>query len=140
MKSTHRSILTRVLMTGAASLAFMIIGAGGVRADTVGGGSGALAVFFFFADFVQQGNGFFQFLENRVLHHLSIDHVLELKFVEREDGDHLHQARSQYLALGETYAEFMLQQDHWVWLESSLTQAFLARQQRIAYTGKKPRP
>ena len=41
MKSIHRSILTRALMTGVASLAFMIIGAGGVRADTVGGGSGA---------------------------------------------------------------------------------------------------
>jgi hypothetical protein len=41
MKSIHRSILTRALMTGVASLAFMITGAGGVRADTVGAGSGA---------------------------------------------------------------------------------------------------
>ena len=40
MGSIHRSILTRALMAGVASLAFMIIGAGGVRADTVGGGSG----------------------------------------------------------------------------------------------------
>ena len=63
--------------------------------------SSALAVFFFLADFVEQRNRFFQFLENRVLHHLSSDHVLELKLVEREDGDHLHQARRQDLALRE---------------------------------------
>ena len=75
----------------------------------VGGGSGALAVLLFFADFVEQGNGVFQFFENRILDHLGIDHVLELKLVEREDGDHLHQARSKDLALGEFYAEFVLQ-------------------------------
>jgi hypothetical protein len=35
MKSIHCSILTRALMTGVASLAFMMIGAGGVRAEIV---------------------------------------------------------------------------------------------------------
>jgi hypothetical protein len=35
MKSIHRSILTRALMTGVASLAFMMVTAGGVRAETV---------------------------------------------------------------------------------------------------------
>jgi hypothetical protein len=43
MKSSHRSILTRALMTGVASLAFVMVSAGGVRADivTVQGANGA---------------------------------------------------------------------------------------------------
>ena len=43
MKSIHRSILTRALMTGVASLAFMMVSAGGVRAEivTVQGDDGA---------------------------------------------------------------------------------------------------
>jgi hypothetical protein len=43
MKSIHRSILTRALMTGVASLAFVMVGAGGVRAEivTVQGDDGA---------------------------------------------------------------------------------------------------
>jgi hypothetical protein len=43
MKSIHRSILTRALMTGVASLAFVMASAGGVRADivTVQGDDGA---------------------------------------------------------------------------------------------------
>jgi hypothetical protein len=35
MKSIHRSVLTRALMTGVASLAFLMVGAGGVRAEIV---------------------------------------------------------------------------------------------------------
>ena len=35
MKSIHRSILTRTLMTGVASLAFAMVSAGGVRAEIV---------------------------------------------------------------------------------------------------------
>ena len=35
MKSIHCSILTRALMTGVASLAFVMISAGGVRAEIV---------------------------------------------------------------------------------------------------------
>src|SRR5580692_5830597 len=35
MKSIHRSILTRALLTGAASLAFMMASAAGARADIV---------------------------------------------------------------------------------------------------------
>ena len=69
-----------------------------------GCGSGALAIFLFFTDFVEQRNGIFQFLENWILDHLGVDHVLELKLVEREDRDHLHQARSEDLALRELYA------------------------------------
>jgi hypothetical protein len=43
MKSVHRSILTRALMTGVASLAFVMASAGGVRAAivTVQGDDGA---------------------------------------------------------------------------------------------------
>jgi hypothetical protein len=43
MKSFHRSILTRALMTGVASLAFLMVSAGGVRAEivTVQGDDGA---------------------------------------------------------------------------------------------------
>src|ERR1700756_2116082 len=77
-----------------------------------GGGSGAFAVFLFFADLVEQRNRVFELFEDRVLDHLSIDHVLELKLVEREDRDHLHQARGKNLALRELYAEFVLQQNH----------------------------
>jgi hypothetical protein len=49
MKSIHRSILMRALMTGVASLAFMMMGAGAVRAETVlvqgaNGANGADAV------------------------------------------------------------------------------------------------
>ena len=43
MNSIHRSILARSLMTGVASLAFMMMGAAGVRAEivTVQGDDGA---------------------------------------------------------------------------------------------------
>ena len=61
---------------------------------------GAVAVFFFAADFVDQRDGLFELFENRVLDHLGVDHVLEFELVEREDGDHLHQARGEDLALG----------------------------------------
>ena len=77
-----------------------------------GGCSGAVAVFFFLADVIEERDRLFQLFENRVLDHLSVDHVLELKLVEREDRDHLHQARSEDLALGELYTEFVLQQNH----------------------------
>jgi hypothetical protein len=63
-----------------------------------------VAVFFFAADFVDQRDGFFELFENRILDHLGVDHVLELKLVEREDGDHLDQTRGKDLALGELYA------------------------------------
>ena len=85
---------------------FLFDGADGIF--VVVGDCGAFAVFFFLADFVEQRNGLFQFFEDRILDHLSVDHVLELKLVEREDGDHLHQARGEDLALRESYAKFVL--------------------------------
>ena len=60
------------------------------------------------SDFVEQRNRIFQFFENRILDHLRVDHVLELKLVEREDRDHLHQARGQDLALRELQVQFGL--------------------------------
>ena len=74
-----------------------------------GRSGGALAVFLFLADFVQQGNGILKLLKYRVLHHLSVDHVLQLKLIEREDRNHLHQAWGQDLALRQLNAEFVLQ-------------------------------
>src|SRR6266849_8762515 len=59
-----------------------------VRGDGIffgGGGSGALAVFFFLADVIEERNCFFQLFENRVLDYLIIDHVLQVMLVERED-------------------------------------------------------
>ena len=66
-------------------------------------------VLFLLTDFVEQRDRFFRVLrENRVLDHLGVDHVLELKLIERENGDHLHETRGEDLALGELYAEFVL--------------------------------
>ena len=56
-----------------------------------------------------KGNRVFEFFENGILNHLGVDHVLELKLVEREDGDHLNQARGQDLALRKLDAQFVLQ-------------------------------
>ena len=78
----------------------------------VAGGSGALPIFLLTAYFIEQRNGFLELLKNRVFHHLRGDHVLELKLVEREDRDHLHEARSQDLPLRQLDAQFVLQQDH----------------------------
>ena len=50
---------------------------------------------------VEERNGIFEFFEDGVLHHLGIDHVLELDLVERKHTDHLHQARGEDLALGD---------------------------------------
>src|SRR5437867_8342766 len=51
---------------------------------------GTFALFLPTADIIYQRNGIFQLLEDRVLHHLGSDHVLELKLVERKHADHLH--------------------------------------------------
>ena len=71
----------------------------------ISGGGGAFfdrrVIAFLFASIhvVDQGNGLFQFFENRVLHHFGRDHVPKLKLVEREDADHLDKARGQDLSL-----------------------------------------
>src|SRR5438309_2670349 len=78
----------------------------------VGSGSGALAIFFFFADLVKQRNRVFELLQHRILNHLRIDHVLQLKLVERKNRDHLHQARGKNLALRELYVKPVLKKNH----------------------------
>src|SRR5579883_1611884 len=77
-----------------------------------GGRSGAVACFLAAAHFVDEGNGIFQFFENRVLHHLGVDHVLELDLVERKDRNHLDQARGEDLALRQLDVQFVLQHHH----------------------------
>src|SRR5690242_2664767 len=63
------------------------------------GGGRALAVLFLLADLVEKRNRIFQLFENRVLHHLRIDHVLELELVKRKHGHHLHKPRREDLPL-----------------------------------------
>src|SRR5581483_4390276 len=60
---------------------------------------GTIPVFFAAVHIVQQWNGVFQFLKVRVLYHLGIDHVLELKLIERKHTDHLYQSWGQDLSL-----------------------------------------
>ena len=59
----------------------------------------AVSGFFFAGDNVEHGNGWIKFLQDRVLDHLGVDHLLELKLVERQHAHHLHQPRSEYLLL-----------------------------------------
>ncbi len=74
--------------------------------------SHAVAFFFLPTDIVEQGDGVFQFFENRILDHLGVDHVLELKLVEREHGDHLDEARRQNLPLRQLDVQFVLKKNH----------------------------
>ena len=65
-------------------------------------GNGAVALHLLFAgrNFIEQGDRVVQFLKYRVLRQLGRDHVRQLKLVERQDADHLHEPRSQNLLLG----------------------------------------
>src|SRR5512133_2416987 len=72
-------------------------------------GGRTLALFLPASDVVDERNRIFQLFQNRVLHHLAIDHVLELKLVERKDADHLHEARRKYLPLRYFEAQSVLQ-------------------------------
>ncbi len=65
-------------------------------------GRGAIAFHLLFASrhFIEKRNGAVQFFENRILSQLGIDHVGQLKLVERQDTDHLHEAGGQNLLLG----------------------------------------
>ena len=63
-------------------------------------------------DFIQHRNGLVNLFQNRVLHHLRIDHLLQLELVERQNAHHLHQAWSQDLALRDFQAHSGLEQRH----------------------------
>ena len=73
------------------------------------GGRQALAFFLAAPHIVDEGDGIFQFLENRILNHFLSNHVLELKLVKRENADHLHKARRKDLALGDSQLKFGLE-------------------------------
>ena len=61
---------------------------------------------------VQHGNSLVNLFQDRVFHHLGIDHLLQLELVERKHGDHLHQARGKDLALRYLERHSWLQQRH----------------------------
>ncbi len=61
---------------------------------------------------VQHGNGIVQLLKHGIFRDLGLDHVLELDFIERKDGHHLHQPRRQDLALGDPQTQFGLERHH----------------------------
>ena len=61
---------------------------------------------------IQHRNRLVNLLQHGIFHHLGIDHLLQLELVERQHAHHLHQARSQDLALRYFQAQFGLQQRH----------------------------
>ena len=65
-------------------------------------------------DLIQHWNGLINLFQNWVLNHLGIDHLLQLELVERKNAHHLHQTRSQDLALRDFQAHSGLEQRH-VW-------------------------
>src|SRR6185437_4157422 len=77
--------------------------------DRFVGGGHPITVLLLAGHLVQQGNRGIHLLQDRVLHDLGIDHVLELKLVERKHADHLHQARRQDLLLRDLQVQFWLE-------------------------------
>ncbi len=67
--------------------------------DGVFFGRSTFAIFFAPSSVIQQRNRLFQLFEHWILHHFGRDHVPQLELIERQDTDHLHQARSQDLPL-----------------------------------------
>ena len=61
---------------------------------------------------VEQGNALLNLFEDRVLRHLRLDHLLQLKLIQRQHADHLHEARGQYLALSHFEAQLGLEKRH----------------------------
>jgi hypothetical protein len=67
------------------------------------------AAFFFLAtNVIEHRHRIFKLFQHRVLDHLGIDHVLQLKLVEREYGHHLHETRRQNLPLRQLDVQFVL--------------------------------
>ena len=61
---------------------------------------------------IQHRNRLVNLLQDGILDHLGIDHLFELELVERKNAHHLHQTRSQDLALCDLQAQFGLQKRH----------------------------
>ncbi len=62
--------------------------------------------------FIQHRNRFVDLFQDGVFHHLSIDHLLQLELVQRQNADHLHQAWREDLALSDLQVQFGLQKRH----------------------------
>ena len=77
-------------------------GFGGTHLD------GAVVLDFLAGDVVEQRDILLDLLEDGVLGDLGVDHFLQLKLVERQDADHLHEAGRQYLALSYSQAQLGL--------------------------------
>ena len=71
-----------------------------------------VALFFVTRHIVDQRYGRIQFLEDRVLDHLGVDHVLELNLIESQNADHLHQTRCEDLLLADLKTELVLKKYH----------------------------
>ena len=59
----------------------------------------ALNAFLAARNLIQHRNRLVNLLQDGIFHHLGIDHLLQLEIVERKHAHHLHQSRSQNLAL-----------------------------------------
>src|SRR6266566_449444 len=58
-----------------------------------------LTLFFTAANIVDQRNRVFELFQYWILDHFLINHVLQLKLIERKDADHLHEAGREDLPL-----------------------------------------
>ncbi len=72
----------------------------------------ALQPFLAARDLIQHRNRLVNLFQDGVFHHLGIDHLLQFELVERQHAHHLHQTRSEDLALRYFEAQFGLQQRH----------------------------
>ena len=72
--------------------------------------SGKFAVPVASGQFIKACGALVDLLEDGVLHHLGVDHLLQFQLVEREYAHHLHQARRQHLPLRNTEIQLGLQQ------------------------------
>jgi hypothetical protein len=54
---------------------------------------------FLSGDLIEERNILFNFFKNGILGDFSVDHLLQLELIQRQDADHLHEARREYLTL-----------------------------------------
>ncbi len=59
----------------------------------------ALPISFKPGSLIQRDDRLLQLFQHRILHHLGVNHLPQLKLVQRQHADHLHQSRRQYLSL-----------------------------------------
>ena len=89
------------------------LGRGGRFLDAAGRILGAaLEPFFAARHLVQHRNRLVNLLQDGILHHLGIDHLLQFQLIEGKNAHHLHQARRKDLALRHFQIQSWLQQRH----------------------------